>query len=101
MRYVRQLLLPTEFPPRFPLGSPRFPSFDLAVSPAGFRCGLQESAMSITHLNQVELSRRWNISARTLERWRWLGQGPQYLKIGCRVVYRLADIEAYEAAQLR
>lgn len=52
------------------------------------------------HLNQVELSRRWSISPRTLERWRWLGQGPQYLKIGGRVVYRLADIEAYEAAQL-
>ena len=57
--------------------------------------------MSITHLNQVELSRRWSISPRTLERWRWLGQGPQFLKIGGRVVYRLTDIEAYEAAQLR
>lgn len=56
--------------------------------------------MPTTHLNQVELSRRWRISPRTLERWRWLSQGPQYLKIGGRVVYRLADIEAYEAAQL-
>jgi hypothetical protein len=54
----------------------------------------------IRHLNQVELSRRWSISPRTLERWRWLGQGPQYLKIGGRVVYRLDDIEAYEAQQL-
>lgn len=51
------------------------------------------------HMNQVELSLRWNISARTLERWRWIGQGPSFLKIGGRVVYRLADIEAYEAAQ--
>lgn len=57
--------------------------------------------MSITHLNQVELSRRWRISPRTLERWRWFGQGPQYLKIGGRVVYRLEDIEAYEAEQSR
>ncbi len=54
----------------------------------------------IRHLNQVELSRRWSLSPRTLERWRWLGQGPQYLKIGGRVVYRLDDIEAYEAQQL-
>jgi hypothetical protein len=52
------------------------------------------------HLNQVELSRRWSLSPRTLERWRWLGQGPAYLKIGGRVVYRIADIEAYEAAQV-
>jgi hypothetical protein len=57
--------------------------------------------MSITHLNQIELSRRWSISPRTLERWRWIGQGPQFLKIGGRVIYRLADIEAYEAEQLR
>lgn len=57
--------------------------------------------MSFTHLNQVELSRRWRISARTLERWRWLGQGPRYLKIGGRVVYRVDDVEAYEAQQVR
>lgn len=55
----------------------------------------------IKHLNQIELSRRWSISPRTLERWRWLGQGPRYLKIGGRVVYRLEDIEAFEAQQAR
>jgi hypothetical protein len=53
------------------------------------------------HLNQIELSRRWKVSPRTLERWRWLGEGPQFLKIGGRVVYRLQDIERYEAEQLR
>lgn len=31
---------------------------------------------------------------------RWQGRGPQYLKIGGRVVYRLSDIEAFEAASL-
>lgn len=56
--------------------------------------------MDLQHFNQVLLARRWSMSPRTLERWRWLGQGPQYLKIGGRVVYRPADIEAYEAAQL-
>jgi Helix-turn-helix domain len=56
--------------------------------------------MDIRHLNQVQLARRWNLSPRTLERWRWLHQGPQYLKIGGRIVYRLDDIEAYEAAQV-
>jgi hypothetical protein len=55
----------------------------------------------VRHLNQVELSRRWSISPRTLERWRWLQQEPPYLKIGGRVVYRLDDIEAYEAAQAK
>lgn len=55
---------------------------------------------NLAHLNQVELSRRWKLSPRTLERWRWLGQGPRYLKVGGRVVYRLEDIEEFEALQL-
>jgi hypothetical protein len=54
-----------------------------------------------SHLNQVELARRWKLSPRTLERWRWLGQPPRFLKIGGRVVYRVEDIEAFEAKQLR
>lgn len=53
------------------------------------------------HLNQIELADRLNISHRTLERWRWKGTGPAYLKIGGRVVYRLEDVETYELAQLR
>lgn len=47
-------------------------------------------------LNQTELSRRWKISPRTLERWRWLGTGPRYHKIGGRVVYKNSDIEEFE-----
>ena len=57
--------------------------------------------MRKTHFNQVELAERWKISPRTLERWRWTGDGPTYLKIGGRVVYSLEDIEAFEAGQRR
>ena len=53
------------------------------------------------HLLTVQLSDRWHMSTRTLEQWRWKGIGPRYLKIGGRVLYRLEDIEAYEAAQRR
>lgn len=55
--------------------------------------------MQETHLNQIDLARRWKISHRTLERWRWLGKGPQFLKLGGRVVYRMADVLAFEEAQ--
>jgi hypothetical protein len=55
----------------------------------------------IRHFHQVELARRWNISPRTLENWRWLGQGPAYLKVGGRVLYRIEDVETFEAANLR
>lgn len=52
----------------------------------------------ITHLNQLQLSRRWHVSIRTLEAWRWRNEGPAYLKIRGRVIYRLEDVEAFEAA---
>ena len=55
----------------------------------------------LRHLTQRDLARRWCVSPRTLERWRWLGQGPAYLKLGGKIVYRLEDVEAYEAAQRR
>ncbi|MFL1462555.1 helix-turn-helix transcriptional regulator [Roseococcus sp. DSY-14] len=57
--------------------------------------------MTVKHLTQTEVARRWCLSPRTLERWRWLGQGPAFLKLGGRVAYRLEDIEAFEAAQTR
>lgn len=49
------------------------------------------------HLTQLELARRWRISPRTLERWRWLKTGPAYLRIGGRIVYQLEDIRKFEA----
>ena len=57
--------------------------------------------MPVRHLNQIELADRWKVSPRTLERWRWLGQGPRFMKLGGRVAYRLEDVETYEAEQLR
>lgn len=55
----------------------------------------------LLHLNQRDLARRWSLSPRTLERWRWTGDGPAFLKVGGRVAYRLQDIEAWEADRLR
>ena len=52
-------------------------------------------------LNQRDLARRWSMSERTLERWRWLGQGPRFMKLGGRVAYRIQDVEAFEVEQLR
>lgn len=60
-----------------------------------------EAAMLVKHLNQIDLARRWKVSPRTLERWRWVGEGPSFLKVGGRVLYRLEDIEAHEKARLR
>jgi hypothetical protein len=61
----------------------------------------KDPTMAPIRLNQIELARRWKISPRTLERWRWLKLGPRYLKLGGRVAYRLEDVEAFEVEQLR
>lgn len=53
------------------------------------------------NLDQKELAERWLISPRTLEQWRWQGRGPRYLKICGRVIYRITDIEAFEADSLQ
>ncbi|WP_417729531.1 helix-turn-helix transcriptional regulator [Roseovarius sp.] len=52
--------------------------------------------MKPTCLNQKELAERWTISHRTRERWRRAGEGPVYMKVGGRVVNRIADIETFE-----
>jgi len=57
--------------------------------------------MQPKHLNQKELARRWNISHRTLEKWRWAGEGPKFIKLGVRVVYRLEDVIVFEQNHLR
>ena len=61
----------------------------------------QKPESVVRHLTQVQVADRWQMSVRTLERWRWLGQGPSFMKLGGRVAYRLEDIETFEAEQLR
>lgn len=51
-------------------------------------------------LLQSELASRWRVSRRTLERWRFSGEGPRFCKIGGRITYREVDVIAYEAEQL-
>jgi predicted DNA-binding transcriptional regulator AlpA len=53
------------------------------------------------HLNETELSDRLRLSVRTLQRWRWKGKGPRYLKMGGRVAYRLIDITEWEERALK
>lgn len=52
-------------------------------------------------LDQNQLAERWKLSHRTLEAWRWRRRGPAFLKLGGKVVYRLEDIEAFEASRRR
>ena len=51
-------------------------------------------------LTEKMLADRWACSVARLQRWRTVGEGPPYLKIVGKVLYRAKDIEAYEEACL-
>ncbi len=51
-------------------------------------------------LTEKMLADRWVCSLARLQRWRTVGEGPPYLKIVGKVLYRLKDIEDYEEASL-
>ena len=38
---------------------------------------------------------RVGVKKNTLEFWRTQGRGPKFVKVGRRVMYRVADVEAY------
>ncbi|WP_447585713.1 helix-turn-helix transcriptional regulator [Pseudoxanthomonas mexicana] len=52
-------------------------------------------------LSPRQLAARWGLSEKTLERWRMLGTGPVFLKLGSRVLYSLAEVEAHERERTR
>ena len=49
-------------------------------------------------LTEQLLAVRWFRSRSRLQHWRGDGKGPRYLKIGGRILYRLTDIQDFEAA---
>lgn len=46
---------------------------------------------------EVTAAQTLNLQPRTLSRWRFVGKGPTYYKIGGAVRYRAADLEAFVA----
>ena len=56
-------------------------------------------SQGLVFLTEAELAARWRHSLRSLQRWRADGNGPPYLRIGRRIVFRIADVEAFEAGR--
>ena len=52
-------------------------------------------------LTERALAKRWKKSVRTLQRWRAVGYGPEYIQIGGSVRYGIKDVVAFEARQRR
>lgn len=50
----------------------------------------------IIRLTPTELAERWQVSERTLGRWRVLGDGPAWMMLNGRVRYAEDDVQAFE-----
>lgn len=55
------------------------------------------------YLQPRELAERWRgvVTLSTLDNWRSQNRGPRFVKIGGRVLYPVAEVEAYELRNLR
>jgi len=46
-------------------------------------------------LTEAEAGRELALAVKTLQRWRWSGRGPRFIKLGGAVRYRREDLEAF------
>jgi predicted DNA-binding transcriptional regulator AlpA len=52
------------------------------------------------YVNDIEAARLLGVAQTTLIKWRQIGKGPPFLRLGRRVVYSLGVLEAWAAAQM-
>jgi len=55
---------------------------------------------SIPLLNESKVAELLDVKKKTLQRWRFVGEGPPYVKMGGCVRYRREDLEALIEANL-
>lgn len=67
-----------------------------ALKPGRSPPRLQTTSALHLALNENELAIRWNLSVKTLRRWRQEQLGPVFCKLGARVTYLISEIEAFE-----
>lgn len=53
------------------------------------------------NLTTKEAADRLRVRVTTLANWRVRGDGPRFIKMGRKVLYPMAEIEAFEQRQLR
>ncbi len=59
---------------------------------------MTQSANPDTYMLTSELAELTHTAAQTWRKKRWKGDGPPFIKIGNRVLYRRSDVEAWLAA---
>jgi len=52
-------------------------------------------------MRETEAARLLGLSARTLQKWRWNGRGPKFLRLNGAVRYARSDLENFVASARR
>jgi hypothetical protein len=62
---------------------------------------MPSKAHEVHYMTTAELAARWQMNVVTLANWRVQGKGPMFIKLGRKVLYPMAEVDAWEAKQLR
>ena len=62
---------------------------------------IREGKTAMEYRNTEQTAKILGVSKQFLEVARCKGEGPPFLKLGKRVVYRITDVDEWAAAQLR
>ena len=52
------------------------------------------------YMTAEQVTRELPVAKATLAKWRWNGTGPNYVKLGARVMYRRVDLDAWIASNV-
>ena len=58
------------------------------------------SAPKVRHLTTAELAEREGVPVATVKKWRAIGDGPPFMRVGKFIRYRERDVEAWEKTRL-
>lgn len=50
---------------------------------------------ALSLLSQTQVAGMLGVAARTMERWRYEGRGPRFVRVGGRRLYRRADVDDF------
>jgi len=61
--------------------------------------GNEHTRSASSFLKEDQLAARWQLSVKALQRWRLIGEGPSFVRLGRAIRYRSSDIEDFELAR--
>ncbi|MBK8158739.1 MAG: helix-turn-helix domain-containing protein [Rhodospirillaceae bacterium] len=62
---------------------------------------MEQRTSSSKLFSEREAAQYLSLSPRTLQQWRWTGDGPRFVKLGRRVAYSIHELDNFVTARIR